>query len=73
MNIVSKEIMSTKASNSAKKLLDPAQCNTITMERLNAAIKKTTSSYATTGTNNLTLLGRKAIFTVPKEKTKLQH
>ena len=57
MNIVSKEIMSSKASNSVKNVhqIGEAQCIKITKERLKAVTSEPTSLYATKSKNNLTL------------------
>ena len=70
MNIVSKELMSAKASSSVRSALQisQSQCNTITKERLNAVNTKPTSLYATISKNNLTIFKFKAAVVVSKEK-----
>ena len=75
MNIVSKELMSSKASSFVRSALQigQSQCNVITKERLNTANAKPTSLYATISKNNLTLFKCKAAVIVSKEKKQVQH
>ena len=74
MNIISKELMSAKASSSVRSALQigQSQCNAITKERLNAVNTKPTL-YATISKNNLTFFKCKAAVIASKEKNKLQH
>ena len=69
MNIISKELMSAKASSSVSSALqiDQSQCNIVTKERLNAVNTKPTL-FATRSKNNLTLFRCKAAVIVSKEK-----
>ena len=69
MNIISKELMSAKASSSVRSAVQigQSQCNVVTKERLNAVHTKPTL-YATRSKNNLTLLRCKAAVIVSKEK-----
>ena len=69
MNIISKELMSAKASSSVRSALQigQSQCNAITKERLNAVNTKPTL-YATISKNNLTFFKCKAAVIASKEK-----
>ena len=66
INIVSKEILSMKASSSARHPLQisQTQCICITKENFNAANKRPTSSYPNISRNNLILCRYKAAVTV---------
>ena len=69
LNIISKELMSAKASSSVRNALqiDQSQCNVVTKERLNAVNTKPTL-HATRSKNNRTLFRCKAAVIVSKEK-----
>ena len=71
MNIISKELMSAKASSSVRSALQigQSQCNVVTKERLNTK----PTFYATISKNNLTYFKCKAAVIASKEKNKLQH
>ena len=73
-NIVSKELMSAKASTFVRSALQIGQsrCNAITKGRLNAVNMKQTSLYATISKNKLMLFKCKAVVIVSK-LSKLQH
>ena len=66
MNIISKELMSAKASSSVRSALQigQSQCNVVTKERLNTK----PTFYATISKNNLTFFKCKAAVIASKEK-----
>ena len=70
MKLVSKDIMSTKASVSAREAFEihQKQYSTITKKRLSSVDKKPTSFYAIITKNSLTLLRCKAVVTISKQK-----